>query len=177
MRRIISILATVLCAVALTACNPEKSLVKPLIMLDPSVLETKTEDIPCTVTKLYTTTDTKTDTDMEYSYGYGYNTASGKYENFYGLHPKKESVVVTEYYAVLTDENGKAFRFEFDGEDFALLQEEQEITVQSVKRYMSDESLYDSKFYWGESEIIFDEDVTEMMSHDTSMSKEIINKE
>lgn len=169
MKRFISIFVVMACAMTLTACNPKKSLIdKPLVLLDSNVLEVKTEDIACTVAKMYTTTDTRTDTDMEYSYGYGYNTASGKYEYFYGLHPKQKNVVVTEYYAVLTDKNGKAFRFEFNGEDFALLQEEQEITVQNVKRYMPDETLYDSKYYWGESEIVFDEDVTEMMSHDTS---------
>lgn len=41
---------------------------------------------------------------------------------------------------------------------------------------MSDETLYDSKFYLGDDEITFDEDVTEKISHDITTSGDAVKE-
>ena len=172
MKRIVSVLTILLCIGLFTGCS-EPLLDEPLIYLNPDELETRTEDVACSVTKLFTAEDTETKTEMEYGYGYGYDYSSGKTGYFYGMHPTNKTVVVTEYFVVVTDTDDESILFQLEGEDYSLLQEGQDITIRTETRYTPEGKVYgDTLFFWGESKIEMQANVTDKMSHGTLDIKE-----
>ena len=106
------VLVGVLCIIS-SGCN------KPLIVESQTATET---EVDVTVTRLIETNVTKNQTKLKY--GYSYNAASGG--TGLSLYPSSNSVLSTEYYAVLTDSNGKSYRFKLEGEDYFLLSEGQQ---------------------------------------------------
>lgn len=169
---VISLTTMMLLCILLTGCE-EPLFDTPWLYINEGDLETKTTTIKCTVSDLYAVDDTERVSSMEYSYGYGYNYSSGEYGYFYGLHPTSKDVVVTEYFVVLTDEDGTSMLFQVKNSDFVLLKPDSTISVQAVTQYTPEGKPYkDTKFYWGENEIQYCEDVTAKLPAETTTTKE-----
>lgn len=159
MKKYLSTLLAIIACLSLAGCENESKNDNfvPLIATEQTATET---EIKVTVTKLIETSDTKNVSNG--GSGMIYNPSSGNWNYAYGMGGTSK-VAVTKYYAILTDEKGTAYRFEFEGQDYALLSEGQEITVKQVN-YDPPSMLKSSEFFWGNARIQFDADVTEMLS-------------
>lgn len=167
MKKYLSTLLAIIVCLSLAGCESENKNDNfvPLITTEQTATET---EIKVTVTKLIEVSGTKNVSNG--GSGMIYNPSSGNWSYAYGIGGTSK-VAVTKYYAILTDDNGTSYRFEFEGQDYALLSEGQKITVKQVN-YKPSSMLKSSDFFWGDVKIQFDADVTGMITEDEINVKE-----